>query len=151
MAWLGTKCCVHIKPQSCLLWGLNALNAFHVGSAVHHYLCYQTLIPTTGVESISHIVTFQHHSMQTPHVSNKMVAITLFRSRGTELRLLTEVASVHAFNGQLMKLVLKVLCTKVYVQWYSSSVSTQPKPDLSGQLWHKWCLREHWSWSMGQS
>ena len=58
--------------------------------------------------------------------------MTLFRSSGSKLRLLAEVANVHALNGQLAKYKLGVLCTNVYTPWYSGGESTQLKPDLSG-------------------
>ena len=32
----GTKCCVHIKPQSHSSWGLNAFDAFYVSPLIHH-------------------------------------------------------------------------------------------------------------------
>ena len=48
----------------------------------------------------------------------------IFRSRGSNLRLPAEMASMHALNGQLAKYKLKVLHTKVYPPWYSSGEST---------------------------
>ena len=34
-----------------------------------HYWCYHTIIPATGAEHISDIITFQHHMVQIPHMS----------------------------------------------------------------------------------
>ena len=53
-----------------------------------------------------------------------MAMITLFRSRGSELRLPAEVASVSALNGQLAKYKLEVMHMTVYATWYSSGEST---------------------------
>ena len=57
---LGTKCCFHVKLQSCSSWGLNVIDAFYVSPALHHHQCYHTVISSMGAECISKAVTFQH-------------------------------------------------------------------------------------------
>jgi hypothetical protein len=69
MAPPGTKCFLHIKPHKRDSWGFHAEDAWYVGPALKHYLCYTVVMKQSTAQRIRDTVRFQHHNVQLPIVT----------------------------------------------------------------------------------
>ena len=69
MAPPGTMCYVHIKHK-CVSWGYHASNAWYLAPKLDHHRCYEVLVQKNGAVHMLDAVTFYHHAISLPSVSN---------------------------------------------------------------------------------
>ena len=75
MAPPGSKIIVHEKPALRGTWSAHAVNAWYLGPALHHYLCYHVYISETRGERTANTVVWFPTKGRTPISSSTDLAI----------------------------------------------------------------------------
>ena len=61
---------MQVKPENRCTFGLNAKKALYTGPCLNRYQAFKGVLPSTGGKQISDTVKFQHHTIDTPTLTN---------------------------------------------------------------------------------